>query len=164
MKRILIETLVRAPIERVFDLSRSIDLHRLSTAGTREEAIAGVTNGLIGAGEEVTWRATHFFIRQTLSVRITEFDRPKHFRDEMVRGAFAKFAHDHDFTFIEGVTVMRDWVEVSAPGIFSSFLEPLLEWHLRKLLLRRNAVIRRVAEGEEWREFLDDDSATKRVG
>lgn len=35
----------------VFDLSRSIDLHRLSTAHTHETAIAGKTNGLIGLNE-----------------------------------------------------------------------------------------------------------------
>jgi hypothetical protein len=51
---------IAAPIERVFDLARSIDLHVASTNWTRERAIAGVTHGLIGAGQEVTWRGRHF--------------------------------------------------------------------------------------------------------
>ena len=45
---------INAPIERCFDLSRSIDLHTLSTSHTNEKAIAGVTSGLIGLNEEVT--------------------------------------------------------------------------------------------------------------
>jgi hypothetical protein len=71
MPVIIVETHIRAPIERCFDLSRDVDLHVKSTAHTREVAVAGVTTGLIGPGEEVTWQATHFRIRQKLTVRIT---------------------------------------------------------------------------------------------
>ncbi|MEZ4309048.1 MAG: hypothetical protein R3F14_13505 [Polyangiaceae bacterium] len=46
-----ITTLIAAPVERAFDLSRSIDLHTVSTAETGETAVAGVTSGLIGLGE-----------------------------------------------------------------------------------------------------------------
>lgn len=53
-------TLIAAPVERVFDLARSIDMHQDSMKGSGESAIAGVTSGLIGEGEEVTWRARHF--------------------------------------------------------------------------------------------------------
>ena len=38
---------IKASIEIVFDLSRSIDLHILSTEQTNEKAIAGKTSGLI---------------------------------------------------------------------------------------------------------------------
>ena len=54
---------IRAPIERVFDLSLSIDMHKASMAGSGETAVAGVTSGLIGLGESVTWRARHFGVR-----------------------------------------------------------------------------------------------------
>jgi hypothetical protein len=40
-------TLIHAPVGRCFNLSRSIDLHKASTARTGEQAIAGVTAGLI---------------------------------------------------------------------------------------------------------------------
>jgi hypothetical protein len=55
MPLIRLETVIRAPIERCFDLSRTIDLHMRSTEETQEIAVAGVTTGLIGLGEEVTW-------------------------------------------------------------------------------------------------------------
>jgi ligand-binding SRPBCC domain-containing protein len=97
-----------------------------STAHTREIAVAGVTSGLIGLGQEVTWEATHFGVRQRLTSRITAFDRPFHFRDSQVRGAFKRFDHDHFFEKTSG------------------------EWTLRRymtsLLQRRNKLIKQVAE------------------
>ncbi|MCG1036514.1 hypothetical protein [Polaribacter sargassicola] len=47
MPRIEIKTEIKADINIVFDLSRSIDLHKISTKHTNEKAIAGKTNGLI---------------------------------------------------------------------------------------------------------------------
>lgn len=35
MPKIYLETIVNAPIERVFDLARSIDLHKISTKELR---------------------------------------------------------------------------------------------------------------------------------
>ena len=66
MTLIKLETNINAPIERVFDLARSIDLHKISTAHTNEQAIAGKTSGLIGMDESVIWRAKHFGIYQNL--------------------------------------------------------------------------------------------------
>ena len=59
MPVIELATSIAAPIDRVFDLARSIDLHTNSTSGTGERAVAGVTSGLIGPEQEVTWRARH---------------------------------------------------------------------------------------------------------
>lgn len=41
-------------IENVFDLSRSIDLHKISTKKSKEEAISGKTSGLLSLNESVT--------------------------------------------------------------------------------------------------------------
>lgn len=67
MPRIYLETRISAPVEIVFDLSRSIDLHKISTEHTKEEAIAGKTSGLIALGETVTWRAKHLGFTQNLT-------------------------------------------------------------------------------------------------
>lgn len=67
MPVIELETFIHADIGTCFDLSRSIDLHTLSTAKTKEKAIAGKISGLIGMNETVTWQATHFFVRQTFT-------------------------------------------------------------------------------------------------
>jgi len=76
MPRIEVITQIKAPIDRVFDLARSMDLHLISAATTGERAIAGVTTGLIGLNEEVTFRARHFGLWQNLTARVTELERP----------------------------------------------------------------------------------------
>jgi ligand-binding SRPBCC domain-containing protein len=149
-------TEIRAPIERVFDLSRSIDLHRASMTARNEAAVAGVTAGLIELGQSVTWRARHFGVWQRLTSQITAFDRPRHFRDEMVSGAFARFIHDHDFEPTASGTRMTDTFDYTSPlGVLGRIADALfLERYMRALLAERNRVIQEVAESEQWRAFL----------
>ncbi|MGZ3621521.1 MAG: hypothetical protein ACXWOL_10545 [Ktedonobacteraceae bacterium] len=47
MALIRLETYIIAPIERFFDPSLSVDLHRHSVAQTRERPVAGVTSGIL---------------------------------------------------------------------------------------------------------------------
>jgi ligand-binding SRPBCC domain-containing protein len=156
MAMIALTTLIHAPLERCFDLSRSIELHVVSTRRTGERAVGAVTSGLLGLGEEVTWSARHFGVRQMLTSRITAFDRPRHFRDSMVHGAFRRFDHDHFFATCREDTEMRDVFDFESP------LEPLgrladalvLERYLRHLLEKRNEEIKRVAESDVWRTML----------
>jgi len=63
MPTIKLETKIKSGINICFDLSRSIDLHQISTVKTNEKAIDGRTKGLIDLNEFVTWRATHFGIK-----------------------------------------------------------------------------------------------------
>jgi ligand-binding SRPBCC domain-containing protein len=148
MPKIELLTTINAPIEKCFDLSRSIELHLESTKQTGEEAIAGRTSGLIELGETVTWRAKHFGIRQTLSSKITEFDRPNLFVDEMVDGAFKSIRHEHHFTWIDDHTLMKDVFVFESPlgilGRFANFL--FVKRYMIKLLRERNKVIKEVAE------------------
>ena len=97
MIRIDLVTRIAAPVERCFDLARSIDLHMASTDRTGEQAIAGITSGLIGLEQEVTWSGRHFGVLITHTSQITEYDRPRYFQDCMVRGSFRSFFHDHLF-------------------------------------------------------------------
>ena len=60
MPTIYLSTFILATPEIVFDLSRNIDLHQISTKQTYEKVIAGKMSGLIELDESVTWRAKHF--------------------------------------------------------------------------------------------------------
>lgn len=159
MVTIELRTFIAAPPGRVFDLSRSIDLHKQSMARSREEAVAGRTSGLIGLGETVTWRARHLGVRQRLTVRISGYERPRWFRDELVRGAFATMVHDHHFAAVEGGTEMRDVFRFSAPGgPLGPLVERLLlERYMTGLLADRNAAIKAAAEGGEWRKLFQSN-------
>jgi len=109
MPKIKLQTEIKANKYIVFDLSRSIDLHKISTKQTNERAIAGKISGLIGMNESVTWRAKHFGIYQNLTSKITEFDRPKYFADEMIKGAFKEFKHENHSKEFNGGTLMTDF-------------------------------------------------------
>ncbi|MDF1825451.1 MAG: SRPBCC family protein [Verrucomicrobiales bacterium] len=143
-------TKIDCPIEVAFDLSRSIDLHEASTAQTNEKAIEGRTTGLIEMGERVTWEATHFGIRQRLGSEITAFDRPRHFRDSMIFGAFERFDHDHHFAEEDGKTVMTDRFDYTSPfGLIGRFADVLfLKNYMTALLMKRNELIRNLAESD----------------
>jgi len=143
-----VSTFISAPVEVCFDLARDIDLHVASTQGTDEKAVGGVTSGLIGLGEEVTGEATHCGSRQRLTSRITLFDRPYHFRDSQVKGAFHHFDHDHFFTVESGATVMRDVFDYGPPfGLFGRCADRwFLQSYMERFLKKRALVIKAAAE------------------
>lgn len=156
MVTLIVTTIIHAPPERCFDLSRSIDLHKASTARTGEQAVAGVTSGLIGIGEEVTWRARHFGVWQRITSRISAFDRPGYFQDTMIRGAFRFFQHDHFFVEQRsGITEMKDVLRFAAPiPIAGRLAELVLKPYLRQFLRERNELLRQVAESDGWLRYL----------
>ena len=158
MPVIELTTEVFSPIERTFDLARSVELHMASTAHTGERAVAGVTTGLLALGQKVTWRARHFGIWQHLTSRITAFERPSHFRDSMVRGIFHRFDHDHFFSQQGNITVMRDVFDFQSPlGILGRMADQLfLIRYLRSLLKTRNNMIKTVAESDQWQLYVTE--------
>jgi len=159
VQSIAVETKIAAPPDRCFLLSLSIDLHMASTAPTGERAIAGVTHGLIGLGETVTWQGRHFGLTLTHETQITKYERPQHFQDVMLKGAFQSFIHDHRFQPSPGGgTIMSDDLRFEAPlgplGVIAERI--ILRRYLTRFLIERNAAIKRVAESPEevWAPLL----------
>ncbi len=157
MPVITLHTTINAPVERVFDLARSIDLHVTSTQHTGERAVAGRTHGLIGAGESVTWRARHLGFTQELTSKIAGFEPPFFFADEMVSGAFKSFRHEHRFERRGEETIMKDTFSFETPlGWLGDIVNKLfLTSYMETLLEKRNQTIKAVAESEEWRRYID---------
>lgn len=147
MKLILV-TLIKAPIKTCFDLSRSIDFHVKSMKKTNEQAIAGITEGLINLNESVTWQATHFGIKFKMTIKITEVNEPSYFIDEMIKGPFKTLKHQHKFKSVGLNTKMTDVFECNAPfGLLGKLVEKIfLKSYMQKLLTARNALIKKVAE------------------
>jgi ligand-binding SRPBCC domain-containing protein len=159
MVRIEESILIRAPIERCFDLARSVEVHLAGNIHCGESAMAwaGVTTGLLGLSQPVTWRAKHFGIWFTLTSEITQFDRPGFFQDAMRKGPFRLMEHDHFFrSASDGETEMRDVFRFAAPvPLLGRVAETLiLRRYMRELLAERNAAIKRIAESDEWRRYL----------
>ena len=156
MTIIKLETYINAPIERVFDLARSIELHQLSAKKTNERAIAGRTKGLIELGETVTWRGKHFGIYQNLTAQVTNFDPPYLFADRMIKGAFSTMDHHHIFERRGAGTKMTDIFEFSSPmGILGRLANCLfVKQYMRKFILTKNKELKTFAEGDRWKEIL----------
>src|ERR1035441_8848902 len=154
-------TVIAAPIARVFDLARSVEVHLAGNTHFGEQAVAleGATTGLLTLGDTVTWRARHFFLRQRLTSRITAFDPPIYFQDTMLRGAFHSMQHDHHFrTLPNGQTEMRDIFRFTAPvPLLGRIAEALiLRRYMQSLLHERNEVIQQIGESpnSEWQRYL----------
>lgn len=158
MPIIKLECIINAPRDRVFDLARSIDLHQISAGNTNERAVAGRISGLIELNETVTWRAKHLGVYQHLTAKISAFDRPNHFTDEMVSGAFKRFKHKHIFeSRPDGTTLMIDLFDYTAPfGILGKLADVIfLEAYMAGFLRHRNKVIKDFAESDKWKQCLD---------
>ncbi len=150
MPTIRLKTLIHAPIDRCFDLSLDIDIHRQSTSKTRERAIAGVMTGQMKLGDTVTWEAVHFGVKQRLTSKITRYERPFMFEDSMVQGAFHSFTHVHRFHPSSNGTLMTDVFKYKSPlgplGVVADKL--FLERYMRQFLRERALFIKQVAEQE----------------
>jgi len=139
---------IYAPRDICFNVARDIDIHTESTSQTNERAVGGITSGLIGLNETVTWEAVHFGVKQNLTVRITEFDFPNRFVDEMEKGAFKRFYHVHEFIEKENGTLMLDTFDYTSPfGIIGRLADQLfLEQYMKEFLIKRNRYIKKIAE------------------
>jgi ligand-binding SRPBCC domain-containing protein len=144
--RIELVTTVPAERERVFGTSLDVDTHTSSMRRSGERAVAGVTSGRLGPGDQVTWRARHFGVWWRMSVRITGYDPPSRFVDEQVSGPFGHWWHEHQFQPHDtepGATVMSDLVDFSVPAGVAGRLvgATILRPYLRHLIVVRNAYL-----------------------
>ncbi len=158
MPQIVQQIEIHAPIEICFDLSRSIDLHMISTGKTNEKAIAGRTSGLIQLHETVTWKAKHFWKYQTLTSKIIALQYPDFFIDEMISGTFKSLRHQHIFEKKNDYTIIKDIFEFESPfGLFGRMFNHLfLTIYLGKFIAERNKIIKEYAESDKWKVILNN--------
>lgn len=150
MTTINLITKINAPKQIIFDLARNIDVHQNSASKTNEKAIAGTISGLINLNETVTWKGKHFGFYLTHTSKITEMDLYDYFVDEMIKGNFKSFKHEHSFIEKNGKTVMIDNLIYEIPfGIFGKFFDWLfLKKHMTNFLKTRNTVLKNLAENQ----------------
>jgi ligand-binding SRPBCC domain-containing protein len=156
MTRIELETSIQAPISICFDLSRSVELHQISTASTRERAISGRLKGLFEKGDTITWHARHFGIFHKMTMKISEMKYPHFFEDIMLQGIFESIRHQHYFLQQDRLVLMKDIFEYRVPyGILGFLFNKLvLTRYMTNLLLKRNQTIKEFAEEGKWKTIL----------
>ena len=144
---------VMAPIERCFLLSTSVEIVAL-TIGMKP--VRGKTSGLVVGGDRLVWRGWKFGLPQRHETLITQYSRPKFFQDAMASGRFKTFQHDHEFTEIGGQVLLKDTVRFSLPlGVLGRLVgKYVMIPHIRGLMQRRFALLKRMAESDEWQHFV----------
>jgi ligand-binding SRPBCC domain-containing protein len=160
-------THVIAPVERCFLLSTSLaiverELGMRPVAGsfTGEDGVRREmrTRGLVEGGDRVRWEGWQLGLPQHHVSLISEYERGRFFQDRMVAGRFESFCHDHEFTEIGGQVLLKDTVRFAMPLGFAGRLvgKYVMVPHIRGLLRRRFALLKRIAESEEWREYIPE--------
>jgi ligand-binding SRPBCC domain-containing protein len=149
--RIEVVTEIDAAADVVFGLELDMDVHAASLAASGETATTSSGRRRVALGDEVTFRARHFGVVWRMTSRITAYEPPRRFVDEQVRGPFRALHHEHVFDHLgAGRTRMTDRMTVSAPlGLLGHLAtRMLLAPYLRRLLMRRSAHVKRLAESE----------------
>ncbi len=150
------EIVVHAPIDRCFFLSTSVAIVELEL---KMHPVRGRTTGHVTGGDTVLWRGWKFGLPQFHESLIDGFEPPVFFRDRMIDGRFATFEHDHHFVQrSDGNVLLSDELRFIMPwGILGSTVGAmLLVPDIRRLLQRRFALLKHIAETDLWQKYLPD--------
>ncbi|MEO5563799.1 MAG: SRPBCC family protein [Chitinophagaceae bacterium] len=157
MPKIHITTFIEAPVDRVFDLSRNVDLHKKSMVKHKEEAVAGIQFGMVEIDDTVTWKGKHLFKTRFLRSKITAMKRPEMFIDEQLEGDFKLMKHEHHFKPCENGTIMIDLFHFETPygTVGKIFNRAYFVRYMKRLLEQRNKMIKDFAESDKWKKLLN---------
>jgi ligand-binding SRPBCC domain-containing protein len=153
------EMTLRAPLERCFLLSTSVAIVEMEL---RMRPVRGRTTGLVAGGDTVRWEGWQLGLPRFHESLIEPFEPPVFFRDRMIAGRFASFEHDHRFTDQgNGMVLLQDEVRFTMPLGFAGALvgKWMMVPHIRRLLRRRFARLKEIAESEAWRRYLPEMSS-----
>lgn len=158
MPTLHLTSFVTAPQDIVFDLNRNISLHKISMEQFKEEAVGGVTSGLINKEDTVTWKGKHLMKTRFFTSKITEMKPFESFTDKMTKGDFKFFEHQHFFKPTDNGTIVIDIIKYEIPyGFIGELVNKFyLSSYLEKLISHRNEVIKQYAETDKWRALLSN--------
>ena len=154
MTKIELSTHIFAPIERCFDLARSIELNSnpIATGSTHK-----IAKGLLETGQRVHRTIQYMGMQYQSEIELKRCSKPYFFSDEMKIGPFRTFVHDHFFYEFPGETIMVDNIFFQSPwGLLGETVDVfLIKRHIIRMLKRRNKTIKQYAEGNTWQLLID---------
>lgn len=153
------QIVVRAPVERCFLLSTSVAVVEREL---KMHPAAGRRTGFVEDGDTVLWKGWQLWLPQFHQSEIRHLEANRFFQDYMLKGRFASFEHDHAFLNQgNGAVLLRDELRFAMPFGAPGWL--LGRWvlvpHIRGLMRKRFALIKRLAEGDGWREYIRAEDA-----
>lgn len=157
MPTIHLTTFIAAPIDRVFDLHRSIFVHKQSMIQFNETVASGITTGLLNAGEVVTWKSKHLYKTRYFKLKVLDMNFPTSYTEVQVKGDFKSLKHEHFFKPVRNGTLVIDLFHFDmkygqAGLLFNKFY---LTNYIRNVLEHRNKFIKDYAESKKWESLLN---------
>jgi ligand-binding SRPBCC domain-containing protein len=156
MPKIHVTTFINAPIERVFNLSRSLALSKMAIKGGTEQLLSSSSANMLGAGETITLRAKHLGKTREITARVTDFTLPDGYAEEQIKGDLKSYRHEYHFKKVDNGTIMIDLVEYEGPRDVAGSLAGkfFLKSYFEENIKKKNELIRQYAESEKWKAVL----------
>ena len=147
--------LIQAPIGLCFALSTHL---RVVEGVLGMLPLEGRSAGLVTAGDTVRWEGMRFgFANYHVSLVLPDtWDPPHFFQARMIAGRFRSFEHDHSFVETANGTFLDDCIRFAMPFGRAGDLvgRAVVVPHILGLMRRRFSLLKRLAETEEWRDYL----------
>ncbi|MEC1523813.1 SRPBCC family protein [Neobacillus niacini] len=146
---------IHAPIEVCFDVARGFGIHPQTPLKGTGKTVGGLTEGLPGEGDCVTWECVNFGIKQRITSRIIFMEKPHSFVEKMVKGPFKTFIYIHQFIEEEKGTTMIDHIQ------YHLWLGPIgvlmdkwfLAKYFKKIIVTRSIELKEAAEKKTNQTF-----------
>jgi ligand-binding SRPBCC domain-containing protein len=153
--------LIHAPIERCFALSTHLAIVERELG---MHPVEGRTGGLVMAGDTVRWEGIQLgFFNYHVSLIVPEtWNLPYFFQDRMIAGRFRNFEHNHRLLETTRGTFLDDEIRFTMPLGWPGWLigRVILVPHILGLMRRRFNLLKRIAETDEWRNYIPEPPRT----
>jgi len=140
---------IDAPIQSVYAFHLDTrNAARIASKGQEFVSIIGEFPLVEGGEVELKVKMKPLPGVQTWLVRLTEVVEPTLVVDELIKGPFASFRHEHRFSPLgSGGTLLTDHIEWKLPGGFAAkAIEPIAAKQLEKSFIERQAATKRILE------------------
>ena len=156
MPVIHLTTIVHAPVERVFNLSRHRGLYVQCMQWHPQKHSASKSLGLLEEGELLSWQAKIFGKNRLFRTKLSQMQPVGFLQQVMPQSNWIHICHQQHFKPLANGAVMIDEFsfQPAHPAWNNLFLRLLVTPRLRRLLERKNAIMKQVAESEEWKQYL----------
>lgn len=142
---------IDAPIQSVYEFHLDTrNAARIASDGQEFVSIIGEFPLVVGGEVELNVKMKPLPGVQNWRVRVTELAEPTLVVDELLKGPFAKFRHEHRFApTASGGTLLTDYIEWELPGgPAGRLVAPIAAKFMQKSFVERQVTTKRILEAD----------------
>lgn len=157
MAEIHCTSFIKAPVERVFDLCRSMEMLKVYLRDQGAQLLAGKVNGLLAPNDVFTLKGKHYKRDRFFRLKIKEVNPHTHLASEIVAGDLKYFDHGIFFKQAENGTIIIDKINFKSKfGIVSNLIDQYyIKPKFEKMIAGRNDLISKYAESGKWKFVIE---------